>query len=236
MNERQLLDDTSMGQDFAHHHVFSHSTHLQTVHATLLQRLLYTLRTQGYEPTEQSEDADRILVVGPPGRWIWIYDSAASGDNPANQAVADLAQAVSTVGTVVDTFVYDSSLLHFFLYRHGKRADQFVTAPDFYLTMLRQREPETTYQAHDFAGQPAVWQELLLPAYTSTMLRTIWQQSAALMILEQTANLVGWNEIVCHGGYTIQDDGFVFGYNEYFREEEYNISHVHIYQFVKVVR
>jgi hypothetical protein len=154
MNERQLLDDTSMGHDFAHHHVFSHSTDLQTFHATLLQRLLYTLRTQGYEPTEQSEDADRILVVGPLGRWIWIYDSAASGDNPANQAVADLAQAVSTVGTVVDTFVYDSSLLHFFLYRHGKRADQFVTAPDFYLTMLRQREPETTYQAHDFAGQP----------------------------------------------------------------------------------
>jgi hypothetical protein len=144
-----------MGQDFAHHHIFSDSTNLHTFHAALLQRLPYLLRTVGYEISDHNEhvhQTDRVLVVGPPGRWIWIYDSAASGDNPSNQTVAALAQAISTFGSVVDTFVYDSALLHFFLYRHGKCVDQFVNLPDFYLSMRRKSEPEMVDQAHDYRG------------------------------------------------------------------------------------
>jgi hypothetical protein len=222
-----------MGRDFAHHQLFCDTTDVLAFHRDLLRQLPLILRDQGYRSATEREQTDRVLVVGPPGRWIWIYDSVATGDAPGNDEVEHLAKLFSTFSPVVDIFMYDSMQLHFFLYQDGQRCDQFVSAPAYYLAMLQRQEPSTAYQEQDFYGQPETWGLFLTQPMDSAALRKVWQQKGAEDILDKTADLVGWDSAICHGGYTINDDGYEFRYDEHPNCTKTSFATARTYYFVK---
>jgi hypothetical protein len=198
-----------------------------------LLQLPLILLDQGYQATTESEQVDRVLVVGPPSRWIWIYDSLAAGDAPSNVEVERLAKLLSTYSPVVDIFMYDSTQLHFILYQHDQRCDHFVSAPAYYLAMLQQQEPSTVYQEYDFYGQPETWNMFLTRPMDRAALRKAWQQKGAEDILDTTADLVGWDAAICHGGYMINDDGYEFRYDEHPNSRKTPFAMARTYYFVK---
>jgi hypothetical protein len=75
----------------------------------LLQYLLFQfpklMARNGFQAIPQEDGADRSIVIGPPGKWIWIYDSYARGIDPTNHGVEQLAIELSTYGEVVNIAV-----------------------------------------------------------------------------------------------------------------------------------
>ena len=90
-----------MGLDFANYQVFAGNTNAKKFHNNLLSQFPELMVKNGFQSITQSEEADRIIVIGPPGPWVWIYDSYAEGINPANHYLKELAIALSGYGEVV---------------------------------------------------------------------------------------------------------------------------------------
>jgi hypothetical protein len=225
-----------MGLDFANYQVFAGNTNIKEFHKSLLSQFPELMVKNGFQSITQSEEADRIIVVGPPGRWIWIYDSYAEGINPANHYLKELAIALSGYGEVVTIAMYDSAIVHFFLYQKGDKIDQFVSSPSFYFWYMKKWEPQATYEESDFYGRPEKWSEFLLNSTKPNVLKTVWQQKRADEILQQTANVMGWHPVLCQGGYIISNDGYYdFRYDEYFEfmEIEVTLSGTRTYYFAK---
>lgn len=80
-----------MGIDFASYQLFTGNSGAKEVHNHLLTHFPELVVKNGFQSVAQSEEADRIIVIGPPGRWIWIYDSYAGG----NQSSQSLRKRIS---------------------------------------------------------------------------------------------------------------------------------------------
>ena len=223
-----------MGVDFANYQIFGGDVYAEETYSNLLSQIPELIIENGFKTTTQEEESDRSIVVGPPGRWIWVYDSYARGINPTNHDVEQLAIALSGYGAVVNIAMYDTAIVHFFLYQHEYLVDRFVSAPWFYLGYIKKWQSHARFEESDFYGQPEKWAEFLTYSTDLNKLREAWQQKLPEDILRQTALVFGWDPILCQGGYIVSDDGYYdFRYDEYFefKRMEVDFSAIQVYYF-----
>ncbi len=228
-----------MGIDFANYQVFAGRSNAEVIYRDLLSQLPELMVKNGFQAVTQSEDVDRAIVIGPPDRWICVYDSSVKGINPTSQKAEQLAVALSDFGPVVNIAMYDSSIVHFFLYQQGHKVDQFVSASSFYLWYMKKWQPQAGYKESDFYGQLERWSGFLLAPNDADALKLAWKQKLPHDILQQTAKVVGWDSALCQGGYMVSDDGqFNFRYDEYFKSKQFkvNLSEVQTFHFRKIKR
>ncbi len=151
-------------------------------------------------------------MVGPAGRWIFVGDTAGSNETADPDAFAALSTALSTVLPIVEVHMSDSAALHMHLYQSGSLIDQYGNAAFSFFKF------KTLEEAAEFKGNPELWAEYLLAPDSVDQLRTIWVQDwGADSILADTAKLFGWDSQLCFLGYTLDEEGLGFKYDEYFR-------------------
>jgi hypothetical protein len=198
-----------MGADFSNHWYFAGAGAAST-RSALLVHLHEALHRAGFQEVAKEEDADRSLVVGPAGRWVFIGDSAGSTECADPESFDALSRAASALGPVVDVAMSDSAAVHFYLYRLGRRIDQFGNAAFPFYRFATEDE------AAPYRGRPELWADLLLDPATLGALRSAWvQEWRADEILAETGRLLGWEPELMWVGYTFDDEGIPTKYDEF---------------------
>ncbi len=199
-----------MGADFSSRWFFAGDTDTVATRATVVECLRHALNHTGFQEVENEESADRSLVVGPAGRWVFIGDSAGSTMTANVEAFEALSREFSTLGSVVEIHMSDSATVHFYLYKHGHCVDRFGNAAfPFYRF-------KTEQEAAPYRGRPELWSGLLLSADTVAALQAVWVQDwRASEILAETGELMGWEPELLWVGYTFDDEGIPTKYDEF---------------------
>lgn len=208
-----------MGVDFSNHQFFAGIGDAVKIRESIIQDVRFALRVDGFEETTDGEIADRTLIVGPPGRWIWIGDSTGSTESADPGAFEALSLRVSALGPVIDVMMSDSAAVHFYLYRDGELVDRFGNAEfPFY-------QFKTDEQADHYRGKPNLWSDLLLSRGAVGELRAAWvQEWRADEILDSTARLMGWNPDLARVGYTLDDEGIGIRCDEHLIDEDVDLG------------
>jgi hypothetical protein len=199
-----------MGDDFSQHQFYAGADDPDEMRRRLLLHLRRVLHHAGYDEVAAEASADRSLVVGPAAHWVQIGDSAGSTESADPQAFAALAAALSTLGPVIDISMSDAAAVHFYLYRDGRRVDQFGNAafPFYAFT-----DPD---EAALYRGRPDLWADLLLRPDEVERLRGAWVQGwGASEILATTGELFGWDPQLSWCGYTFDADGVPEKWNHF---------------------
>ncbi|MFN7955015.1 MAG: hypothetical protein U0610_25030, partial [bacterium] len=171
-----------MGASFTNLQVFADERDRDAVHARVLAAVRTRLAGTGWLELDDAPEAsvDRRVVVGPPGRWIAIYDQATE-DLDASHLDA-LAAALSSAidQPTVSVQVFDSDHLVLGLFEGGARRASYLRDPE------QPRRPK--------AAALVGWQRVLLPG------KTVADVAAALAHdevfveekLGELADVVGW--------------------------------------------
>ena len=96
----------------------------------ILETLAARAHREGFSPCAEGAHADRTIVVGPPGRWIAIYDEAT--EDQRLEPLDELTRAMSEVagGPAVGVLVHDSDWLLLRLFDAGSSVDVFERGVD----------------------------------------------------------------------------------------------------------
>jgi hypothetical protein len=149
-------------------------------------------------------DIAAVVAVGPPGRWITVYDSWFGPEDES------LAEVLSRIAPTVVVSMDDGAAVHFYLYWNGERRDRFANrwSVTVHWKMEEQREK--------FRGRPALWSDLLVHSNDAARLRVAWEEDGfANEILDKAIVLFGWHPLLSTGGYTVDHDGIPEYYREY---------------------
>lgn len=179
----------------------------------VVERLRVALRHAGFEDISSEKDAERSLVVGAGGRWVFTGDSASSDDWTSPGGYDALSRDLSTIGAVVDVKMSDDAAVHFYLHRHGRLIDQFGNSAFPFFRFASEEE------AAPYRGRPELWSDLLVSPDATRTLRSVWvQERSATDILTQTGKLFGWHPQLTWVGYTSDNEGIPTKYDEYLKE------------------
>lgn len=201
-----------MGADFSSHWFFAGAADAAGVRNAVVDGLRQALHQAGLQEVAREEDAERSLVVGPAGRWLFIGDSAGSTEWADAEGFDALSLALSAFGPVVDVKMSDSAAVHFYLYRQGRLVDKFGNAAFPFYRFATEEE------AAPYRGRPELWADLLLTPDTVAALRSVWvQQWKASEILADTGRLLGWDPRLSWVGYSFDDEGIPVKYDEFLR-------------------
>jgi hypothetical protein len=215
-----------MGADFSCHWFFAGTGDTGRARTAVVDRLRLAMQQAGFLEVPGEEDADRSVVIGPAGRWVFVGDSAGSTEWADPEGFAALSRALSTLGPVVDVKMSDSTAIHFYLYRQGREIDAFGNAA-FPFYRFATDEESTPYR-----GRPELWADLLLSPDTVGALRTAWvQEWKAAEILLDTARLLGWPPELLWVGYTFDDEGIPTKYDELLRHSGAQLDAFSEYHF-----
>jgi hypothetical protein len=201
-----------MGADFSSHRLFAGAGDVARCRAAAVAELRRFFQRCGFKEVADEVQAERSVVVGPAGRWLFIGDSAGSTETADPEGFADLSVALSAHSPVVDTKMSDNAAVHFYLYRGGRLEDKFGNAA---FPFYRFATPE---EAAPFRGRSELWTDLLADQTQVPALRAAWvQEWQAGEILAVTARLLGWEPALVWVGYTYDDEGIPLKYNEFLR-------------------
>jgi hypothetical protein len=215
-----------VGADFSSHWFFAGAADPASARTALVERICQALHQAGFEQVAREEDAKRSLVVGPPGRWIFIGDSAGSTEWVDSESFDSLSHAISALGPIVDVKMSDSAAIHFYLYQQGQLVDNFGNAA-FPFYRFATEEESALYR-----GKPERWTDLLISKTTVDALRSAWvQEWRASEILWETARLLGWDPELLWVGYTFDDEGIPMKYDEFLRYSRVEIDGFDEYHF-----
>lgn len=203
-----------MGDDFTNHQVFAGETNQLEFRKQLIVALKNCLPGNSFTEVSMDE-AERIIAVGPTGRWICIYDSYGNGDDAHPLLFQQLSTQLSQFAPVVDIHMDDSAAVHFYLYNNGARCDQFGNAKS-----VGRRWKDKDEEQH-FKGKPELWAGFV---EDTTALKTAWEQKEATKILSDMAQILGWEHLLCSVGFTIDYDGVPVYYKEHLEDEHINLS------------
>lgn len=219
-----------LGADFSSHRVFAGTGDATCLRSAVIAQLRCILQQSGFEEIADEDKADRSVVIGPAGRWLLVGDSAGSTEWTDPQGFDALALALSTLAPVIDTKMSDDAAVHFYLYRTGRRVDQFGNAAfPFYKFSCEEK-------AASFRGKPELWADLLADPSQVPALRAAWVQDwQAPEILASTARLLGWDPQLLWVGYSYDDEGIPIKYDEFLRGCEVDLGAFKEYHFASVV-
>ena len=214
-----------MGADFSTHWFFAGTTDAAEARAAVIDRSRQALIQAGLREVAMEEAAERSLVVGPPGRWIFLGDSAGSTEWADPEGFDDLSRALSGLGPVVDVKMSDSAAVHFYLHRGGRPVDRFGNAAF----------PFHRFEAEEgarYRGQPELWADLLLSPNTVDALRSAWvQEWRASEILAETGRIFGWAPELSWVGYSFDDEGIPTKYDDFLRHSGVALDAFNEYHF-----
>ncbi len=209
-----------MGYDFYNLQLFCGNKQQQMQnYLQLLEHVSDFWRDSGYQLTVSEEESDRVVVIGSPTRWVWVYDSAA----PDHEM---LLSSLANYWSVVSLSVWDDSFLNIFLHRNGKCVDQYCNAPEMYIRGLKRKHPELNYEEADFHGQTSQWVDYLYNPKQRDDLQQVWKNVARpYEILDQMAQLVGWDAKAVRAGYLVYDEGmYEIPFAEFFKMKRYQVD------------
>jgi hypothetical protein len=199
-----------LGADFSSHRLFAGRCDATRVRGAAVAELRGFFQRRSYQEVAAENEADRSLVIGPAGRWLFIGDSAGSTEWADAEAFDALSLALSTQAPVVDTKMSDDAAVHFSLYRDGRLQDQFGNAAFPFNRFASEEE------AAPFRGRPELWSDLLADPGQVAALRAAWVQDwQAREILAATGRLMGWGVELLWVGYTYDEEGIPIKYNEF---------------------
>jgi hypothetical protein len=217
-----------MGADFSNHRLFTggaDSDHLRSAAVEGVRRYFQSI---DLEETADEDEAERSVVIGPAGRWIFIGDSAGSTECVDPDGFDALALALSALAPVVDAKMSDDAAIHFYLYRDGRLEDKFGNAAFPFYRFAGEEE------AAPFRGRPELWADLLVDPGQVPALRAAWvQEWQAREILATTARLLGWEPALLWVGYTYDEEGIPIKYDEFLAGSDVDLSGFEELHFVQ---
>lgn len=176
-----------MGAFFTSIQVFAGEAGAET-RAALLAAIRRQLKRQWVECA--AEEAERSLAVGPPGRWVGVYDEDTEDQDP--RKIRRLAERLSAAvdGYAAGILVHDSDILWLVLCHRGRKIDEYDSNPEY----LGKRPPARRRKA--LAGQPELWARLLVAGASPVRLREVWERRPrfAEETVAAMAPLLGWDE------------------------------------------
>ncbi|MEP7219585.1 MAG: hypothetical protein ABI876_11750 [Bacteroidota bacterium] len=208
-----------MGDDFANRQCFAGNGNRELVYERLLQTIFRSMAAAGYKHVHNEEDANRSIVIGPNGRWIFIGDTAGSTDSAAPDEFAALTADLSIILPVIEIHMCDSAGIHLKLYDAGGMIDKYGNSAFPFYKFVTDKEID------EFRGRPEYWTEYLLPGRSPEELRAIWTQDwRAEKILSDSAKLFGWDPFLCAIGYTLDVEGLGDKYDQVLLEENQSLE------------
>jgi hypothetical protein len=239
-----------MGDDFRSHQVFLGKRDRKEFQMCLQAEIKRSLMLSGYIEAENdccysntAIDADcddfelnallnvtdecRHIAIAETGNWFCVYDSSGSGEEADPQAFEDLSLQLSNLAPVVDVSMDDSAAVHFYLYRAGRKVDQFANRKCVWANWDNEEEEER------HRGQPEQWVDLIASSTGAAALRLAWLGADAVEILAQTAQVLGWDQVLSTAGYTIDYDGVPVYYREHFEGDGLNLDLIKEFDFKK---
>jgi hypothetical protein len=217
-----------MGADFSNHRLFAGMADATACRTAAIGALRSFFLDNDFEEVAEEDDADRSVVVGPPGRWIFVGDSAGSTECADPEAFDALSRALSSQAPLVSSKMSDDAALHFYLYRQGRLEDRFGNAAFPFFAFATEEE------ALAFRGKPELWGDLLVDPTQVPALCAAWvQQWRARDILSTTAQLLGWEPELLWVGYTYDDEGIPMKYDELLRDSEVNLQGFEEFHFAR---
>jgi hypothetical protein len=218
-----------MGADFSSRWFFAGVSDPPGSRTAVVDHLRRALHQAGFQEVAGEEDAERSLVVGPAGRWIFTGDSAGSTAWADPDGFAALSRALSALGPVVDVQMSDSAAVHFYLYRQGRLVDKFGNAAFPFNRFATEEE------AAQYRGRLELWVDLLPSPDTVRALRSVWvQEWRASEILAETGQLLGWDPELLWVGYTFDDEGIPTRYDDFLRHSGIELEAFSEYHFKRV--
>lgn len=141
-----------MGAKFTNVQVLCEGADVAAFHARVVAAVRERLGRSGLRELAEGdpERAVRTAVIGPPGRWIAIYDQDTEDldDRKLEQLAAAISVALAAPS--VSVLVFDSDLLALGLFDRGRRIGEFVRDPE---------HPRRRPKAADLAP----WERVALP-------------------------------------------------------------------------
>ena len=202
-----------MGDDFSNHQIFAGQHPPDEFRNRLVAHLKTCLHDDGFVETFNPEAATRTFAIGHAKKWICIYDSFGSGDTANPKEFVNLSKLLSQLAPVVDIHMDDSCAVHFRLYENGDEIDRYGNMRGV------ASHWESAAERLSFLGKTPLWLPFLDDQNDEVLLRETWDNHNATAILKRTAQLIGWNETFCFGGFTVDYDGIPVFYREHFGEE-----------------
>jgi hypothetical protein len=112
-----------MGAFFGNVHVQARSGSESDTHALILSRIRELAKKEGLVEATEGAEATRTILVGPPGAWVGVYDSATEVE-PSQVAALARTLTRATDWRAIGALVHDSDHLFVFLYEAGKKLDE----------------------------------------------------------------------------------------------------------------
>lgn len=174
--------------------------------------------------------ADRSFVIGPPGRWLLLGDSADALDYERLQLPAkvgdDLSATLSELAPLVEVLGSDSHTYRLRLFENGALRDTFQNG-EFPFDPF-----ESAAAAAPLAGSPDRWRHLLLPGRTVDELRGVFAQSIRGIewpsrrhgLQWSMCQLLGLPERLVEVGYTWNPEGVDVSYRQYVQHMRKNAA------------
>jgi NADH:ubiquinone oxidoreductase subunit len=199
-----------MGFDFQNQHVFVGEQDAELVRAAIVEYVGSTFAGRSCS----EDEAERSIVIGPPGRWIFVGDSAGGTENGDAESFDALSKSLSRIAPTLAIKMSDSAIIHFYLYSKESVIDKFGNGK---LPMFLFRNSD---EASQFAGDCEKWAALLVDPKKIDLLRRTWSQDEdATSLLIDTAQLFGLHPELCKAGYTIFNESDEIKYSDWLKGE-----------------
>ena len=210
-----------MGDDFSNIQIYTSANQPDAVHTSLIAAIPILLKTDNYERVRSFRRCDRVIAASPAGNepWITLYDSAAYWTDydliESREDTKTLALKLSEmIGPVVTIDMSDSAVMQLHLLIQGTQVDQYSDR----FTLFEQWRDE----AHkaEWGGKEHLWvKHLKLPEISGVALRATWDMRDDEYYLQydlqdRLVEILGWDEDLCWGGYTLGMDGIPILYSD----------------------
>jgi len=102
------------------------------IHGAIVASLRADAKAKGLSAASADEQADRTIFVGPPGRWISVYDEAS--ESQSLDVLDELAGTLSraTGCPTLGILVHDSDVLILRLFEAGELRDAYNSQPAYF--------------------------------------------------------------------------------------------------------
>ena len=199
-----------MGFDYNNLQIFTGNSDPNTVRNAIIARIESISETK----VDGDQDAARSIVIGPPGRWIHVGDSAGSTERVDRVAFEALALKLSHVAPTMSVQMSDSAIVHFHLYENGSLVDKFGNGifPFYRFDSEEASAP--------FRGDMEKWKLFLRSHESVESLREAWSQDGyADTIVESTAKLFGIHPELIQVGFTTFNEEDEIKYSDWLQDE-----------------
>ena len=199
-----------MGYDYGSIHVFVGDIDPDVVRSRVIERIQQTVPGRACTLVEE---ADRSIVVGPPGRWIFVGDTASGTDDGDPAAFDALAEGLSESAPTLAIRMSDSACVHLYLYHQRELVDRFGTGKFPFYPF------DSEDEAASFRGVEQDWAPYALGVEGPEMLRSVWDSKHnANGIVSVTATVLGIDPTLAGCGFTIFDESDEIYYRDWLED------------------